>query len=128
MISGLQFPGFKLTSSPQEMFPLSFSRASKLFLLAAAVSSSVWASPVPGPGPSAVPTENVEVERDLVPRAVTALSIADISSYSPFTQFARAGYCDPAKVRTWTCGGEYSLVFDPALGFDEQNFCRCLQR
>ena len=109
------------------MFPLSFSRASKLFLLAAVVSSSAWASPVPGPGPSAVPTENVEVERDLVPRAVTALSIADISSYSSFTQFARAGYCDPAKVRTWTCGGECSLALDLTLGFDGQKLCRCLQ-
>jgi len=88
------------------MFPLSFPKASKFLLLASLVSLSVWASPVPEPGPSG----DVEVERDLVPRAVTALSSADISSFTPFTQFARAAYCDPAKVRTWTCGGEWLTV------------------
>jgi len=88
------------------MFSLSFAKASKFLLLATLVSSSVWASPIPEPEPEAAPSENVEVERDLVPRAVAALSSADISSYTPFTQFARAAYCDPAKVKTWTCGGE----------------------
>ena len=93
------------------MFPLSFSKASKFLLLASLVSPSVWASPVPGPTPS----ENVEDERDLVPRAPTALlTSTDISSYVPFAQFARAAYCDPAKIRSWTCGGEYLAVLDPA--------------
>jgi len=84
------------------MFPLSFSKASEFLLLASVVSLSVWAYPVPEPGTS----ENVGVEGDLVPSVVTALSSAEISSYTPFTQFARAAYCNPAKVRTWTCGGE----------------------
>ena len=84
------------------MFPLSFSKTSKFFLLASLVFPSAWAYPVPEPGPS----KNVEVEGDLAPNVVTALSSAEISSYTPFTQFARAAYCDPPKVKTWTCGGE----------------------
>jgi len=91
------------------MFPLSFSKASKFLLLATLVSPLVWASPVPEPTPS----ENVEVERDLVPRAVTALSSADISSYIPFAQFASAAYCEPAKVKAWNCGGECLTVLIP---------------
>lgn len=100
------------------MFSPSFSKASKTLLLATLLSSSVWASPIPEPEPEAAPSKNVEVERDLVSRAVTALSSADISSYTPFTQFARAAYCDPAKVKTWTCGGGSSVALDPALDFD----------
>ena len=84
------------------MFPLSFSKTSKFLLLASSVSLSVWASPVPKPSPS----ENVGVEGDLAPSVVTALSSTEISSYTPFTQFARAAYCDPTKLKTWTCGGE----------------------
>ena len=86
------------------MFPLSFTEVLKLLLLATLVSSSVWASPAPEPEAEA---KSLEVERDLVSRAVTALSSVDISGYTSFTQFARAAYCDPAKVKTWTCGGGY---------------------
>lgn len=98
------------------MFSPSFSKASKTLLLATLLSSSVWASPISEP--EAAPSKNVEVERDLVSRGVTALSSVDISSYTPFTQFARAAYCDPAKVKTWTCGGGSSVALDPALDFD----------
>src|SRR6266478_5525940 len=77
--------------------PSVFSRASKLFLLETFVFLSVWASPIPGPEPDAA-----EVEMGLIPRAVSALSSTDISSIPPFTQFARAAYCSPAKMRTWT--------------------------
>lgn len=86
------------------MFSLLFSKASKLFLLATFVSISVWAFPTPGPQREVIP--NVGAKRDLVARTVTTLSGADISSYTPFTQFARAAYCDPTKIKTWTCGGE----------------------
>jgi hypothetical protein len=71
------------------------------FLLGTLVSSPVWAFPVPEP--EAAPSENIE--RDLVTREVTPLSAEDISSYTPFTQFARAAYCGPTV--PWTCGGEY---------------------
>jgi hypothetical protein len=36
--------------------------------------------------------------------AVTALSSTDISNLAPFTQFARAAYCNPEVVQDWTCG------------------------
>lgn len=66
-------------------------------------SSLVWVSvPVPKNNPKAAPSENVE--RDLVTGPVTALSIEAISTYTPFTQFARAAYCNPKEIRTWTCG------------------------
>ncbi|KAF9644679.1 alpha/beta-hydrolase [Thelephora ganbajun] len=99
------------------MFSLPFAQASKFLLLVALVSSLVWASPISVPEPEVPPSENVEVERGLVPRAVVALSSAEISSYTPFTQFARAAYCDPTKVRTWTCGGACSANsgFQPTL-------------
>ncbi|GAW05435.1 alpha beta-hydrolase [Lentinula edodes] len=35
-------------------------------------------------------------------RTVTSLSTAQFSSYAPFTQFARAAYCD--GFQDWTCG------------------------
>lgn len=84
---------------------MSLGKALGFFPLVTLVSSFVWAPPVLEPKPEDAPEENAE--RDLVTRAVNALSIADISSYAPSTWFARAVYCDPTKIKTWTCGGEY---------------------
>lgn len=72
----------------------------KFFGVAVVLASSlVWVS---APIPKAAPSENVE--RDLVTGLVTALSIEAISAYTPFTQFARAVYCNPRETSTWTCG------------------------
>lgn len=84
---------------------MSLGKALGFFPLVTLVSSFVWVPPVLEPKPEDAPEENAE--RDLVTRAVNALSIADISSYAPSTWFARAVYCDPTKIKTWTCGGEY---------------------
>ncbi|EIN13713.1 alpha/beta-hydrolase [Punctularia strigosozonata HHB-11173 SS5] len=34
----------------------------------------------------------------------TALSAAELSSFAPFTQFARAAYCPTDKIMSWQCG------------------------
>jgi hypothetical protein len=47
-------------------------------------------------------------KRDLEARAVTLMSAATISDFTPFTQFARVAYCPQSKVNTWSCGGELS--------------------
>ncbi|KAF9785804.1 alpha/beta-hydrolase [Thelephora terrestris] len=87
------------------MVSLPYFKAPKPFLLAILVSTPVWTSPTPGPGRTATLSRSGGVKWDLVPRTVTTLSSEDISSYTPFTQFARAAYCDPAIIENWTCGG-----------------------
>lgn len=41
----------------------------------------------------------VERQNNLV-----SLSAAEIAAFRPFTSYASAAYCQPAKLRTWTCG------------------------
>lgn len=66
------------------------------FLAVALLLASAGAIPIP---------ETPEVaERDLETRAVNVLSTADISSFTTFTQFARAAYCQPSKIKNWSCG------------------------
>jgi len=36
---------------------------------------------------------------------VTALSSAELASYTPYTQFARAAYCPTSVLNGWKCGG-----------------------
>ena len=38
-------------------------------------------------------------------RDVTVLSSAEVSSYKPYTYFAKAAYCTPAQTLSWSCGG-----------------------
>ncbi|RDB17931.1 Lipase [Hypsizygus marmoreus] len=37
-------------------------------------------------------------------RRAAALSASQLSDLSPFTQFARAAYCEPEKIEGWKCG------------------------
>lgn len=104
----IQASGFR--SASKKMFPPSFLEPFRLLLLATLFSSLVGASPTRRLKPEAYPSDGVEAKRDLFPRTVTILSNADISSYSPFTQFARAAYCGPERVKTWTCGGKSSAA------------------
>lgn len=77
-----------------------FSTTSNFILAVALFFASVEAIPLPGiPGVA---------ERNLETRAVSAVSAADISSFTPFTQFARAAYCQPSKIKNWSCGREFS--------------------
>jgi len=79
-----------------------FFSATSVFLLAATLLfTSVGAIPLPG-------TSEV-AERDLEARAVSLFSTADISSFTSFTQFARAAYCQQSKVKNWSCGRKFSL-------------------
>ncbi|KAI0335878.1 alpha/beta-hydrolase [Cubamyces sp. BRFM 1775] len=50
-------------------------------------------------------------------RSVTALSSSQLSSFAPFTQFARAAYCDSSKVKNWQCGQACDALpgFQPTL-------------
>jgi hypothetical protein len=38
------------------------------------------------------------------PRSVTTLSSSDVNAFTPYTQFARAAYCDPSITNDWSCG------------------------
>lgn len=46
-------------------------------------------------------------------RAVTPLSASELSSFAPFTQFARAAYCPTSRLVGWNCGG--AIKFHHAL-------------
>ncbi|ESK90090.1 hypothetical protein Moror_7829 [Moniliophthora roreri MCA 2997] len=45
-------------------------------------------------------------------QSVTALSAAQISAFKPFTFFAGAGYCEPAKTLAWNCGANCNANAD----------------
>lgn len=44
-------------------------------------------------------------------RSVTTLTSSQLSAFAPFTEFARAAYCDPSVITGWTCGGTCPLYF-----------------
>ncbi|KAI0771262.1 alpha/beta-hydrolase [Trametes elegans] len=48
---------------------------------------------------------------------VTALSSSELSSFAPFTQFARAAYCPSSKIKDWKCGKACDALpgFQPTL-------------
>ncbi|KAK0504705.1 alpha beta-hydrolase [Armillaria luteobubalina] len=85
-------------------------RASFLFLLASTLSASY-----------ALPSEPVR-------RSVTVLSAAELASFAPYTQFARAAYCGSDVLQDWSCGEACDATsdFEPALvggnGNDVQYF------
>jgi hypothetical protein len=37
---------------------------------------------------------------------ITALTAANISSYTPYSYYASAGYCEPDTTINWSCGGK----------------------
>ncbi|KAF5379874.1 hypothetical protein D9757_007206 [Collybiopsis confluens] len=59
-------------------------------------------------------------------RAVTPISSAELASFAPYTQFARATYCD--GFQTWTCGAaceanaDFQLALAGGDGDDIQNY------
>jgi hypothetical protein len=48
---------------------------------------------------------------------VAALSADALAAFAPFTQFARAAYCDSGKIVHWTCGKACDALpgFEPTL-------------
>jgi len=44
------------------------------------------------------------IPRNVAERRATALSSVQLSGLAPFTQFARAAYCEPQKIQGWKCG------------------------
>ncbi|KAH9935089.1 alpha/beta-hydrolase [Epithele typhae] len=68
--------------------------------------------PVPAPAPLApAPVSDLETRAD----TASLVSAAQMSSYKPFTQFARAAYCDGTG--TWSCGAacRANPTFQPTL-------------
>lgn len=39
-------------------------------------------------------------------RDVQTLTAEEFDALTPYTEFARAAYCDPSLTADWTCGGE----------------------
>ncbi|KAF8831785.1 hypothetical protein HHX47_DHR1001030 [Lentinula edodes] len=50
---------------------------------------------------------------DLERRTVTTLSATELSSFAPFTQFARAAYCGTDILQDWTCGDFVGYITHP---------------
>ncbi|KAI0061473.1 alpha/beta-hydrolase [Artomyces pyxidatus] len=50
-------------------------------------------------------------------REVTPLSSSALAGLAPFTQFARAAYCDPSTITNWQCGDACNALpgFQPTL-------------
>ncbi|KAG7441492.1 alpha/beta-hydrolase [Guyanagaster necrorhizus] len=63
-----------------------------------------------------------------VPHSVIPLSAAQLASFAPYTQFARATYCGSEALKNWSCGEACDAVpdFEPTLvggdGDDVQYF------
>jgi hypothetical protein len=58
-------------------------------------------------------------------QSITALSSTQISSFTPFTFFASAAYCNPSTTINFTCGGTSSIlsfcrVFDQSVLCEQQ--------
>ena len=72
---------------------MAFAIANALLLLAAV-------------GVLAAPVDDVDnsVGAASPPAVVTAISNSQVDSYTPFTHYAAAGYCNSSVTKTWTCG------------------------
>ena len=79
-------------------------------------------------GVQALPSPVVDASAahvDLLPRdGVTTLSAATLAGLAPYTQFARAAYCDSSIVQGWKCGRAFVLVVCAIAGL----MCVCVQR
>lgn len=75
-------------------------------------SSSLAALLITAVSTAALPRTRNDVARvDISSRSVTTLTSSQLSAFTPFTQFARAAYCDPSVITGWTCGGTCPLHF-----------------
>lgn len=50
---------------------------------------------------------------DLQERSVTPLSASELTSFAPFTQFARAAYCPTNVLQSWSCGRGCFSIYAP---------------
>ena len=39
---------------------------------------------------------------------IITLNSAQIDTFTPFTRFASAAYCNPSLIRNWNCGGAFA--------------------
>ncbi|KAI0311771.1 alpha/beta-hydrolase [Amylostereum chailletii] len=79
-----------------------------MFFPPALIASALFAAAL------AAPARNIVLKkRD----SVTAVSASMLSSFAPFTQFARAAYCASSKVQNWQCGEACDALpgFQPTL-------------
>jgi hypothetical protein len=49
-------------------------------------------------------------------QAITTLSGAQIEGFRPYSLYAAAAYCNPAKTLTWSCGSLYYMSSYNASG------------
>ncbi|GJE98300.1 lipase [Phanerochaete sordida] len=79
---------------------------------------------VPAPAPEALELPHVEVAR----AGVSTLSASQLSALAPYTQFARAAYCDSSIINGWQCGQAcqanpgFQVTLTGGDGSDEQLF------
>lgn len=64
-------------------------------------------------------------------RSVSVLSTSSVNAFTPFAQFARAAYCNPASTASWSCGQACSANtgFVPSISGGDGNgvqFCKNL--
>jgi len=61
--------------------------------------------------------DKIHAAPTVIQRSVTALSATELSSFAPFTQFARAAYCPTDVLRGWNCGEACDALpgFQPTL-------------
>ena len=67
-----------------------------------------------------VPASPVSEKR----QAITALSLAQINEFAPFTHFAGAAYCTPSTTLNWSCGGEF-VYYSALKGGPEVFLLKC---
>lgn len=79
---------------------MAFAIANALLLLAAV---GVLAAPVDDVD-SDLSVSVDSVDAASLPVAITAISNSQVDSYTPFTHYAAAGYCNPSVTEAWTCG------------------------
>ncbi|KAH9922812.1 alpha beta-hydrolase [Epithele typhae] len=65
----------------------------------------------------AAASTTMALPRPRTKRATTAVSASDLAGFAPFTQFARAAYCDSDKIEGWKCGEACDAIpgFEPTL-------------
>lgn len=119
---GFQLPFVTSQTSPraQAIVPLSSTGSFVMYtwLLLLALTAIARAAAMPMPESAAVgsfaaePTDvRISGVTTQSAEAVTVLSSAQLSAFSPYTQFARAAYCPSSKLTNWNCGGMFCESF-----------------
>jgi hypothetical protein len=59
--------------------------------------------------------------------SMTALTPGQLAGFAPYTEFARAAYCDSSKIVGWNCGGMGFFILMPSQAYrNEKDACNAL--